>query len=130
MTTSPEDLVAIRKKALNFGKLVLNFLAKQVLAPVEDLSENGPREARGFFSSPFRQPQERQEGGGGESEGNRNRVIDWVARLIGVQGKTLGVRLILQVLNSIFRFKMKVKLCSFFLHRNFFGNIKFTFCTI
>jgi hypothetical protein len=42
--------------------------------------------SRGFFSKADRR---QEEGGGGVI--NRNQAIGWLARLIGVDGKTLGV---------------------------------------
>ena len=59
------------------------------------------------------------EGGGGGDRG----VIDWLARLIGVQGKTLGVN-ISKNMNFL-----KGKSIVFFC-RNFYENIKFMCCMI
>ncbi|XP_035705801.1 uncharacterized protein LOC110845828 isoform X2 [Folsomia candida] len=87
---SKVDLVILREKALDFGSLVVNFLSQEVLRPQTETGKS--RGARGILSdlaNNFKLERKEGEGGGGGEGGDRG-VIDWLARLIGVQGKTLG----------------------------------------
>lgn len=85
------DLAILRKQALEFGSLVVNFISNEML-PSQTQTAGESRGARGFLSDLKNNLKlERQEEGPDGEGGHHRGVIDWLARLIGVQGKTLGV---------------------------------------
>lgn len=81
------DLQHLTEKALSFGSLVLDFLSKDA-KPMSSLFGSSDAFSGRFMPGLGGFKFERREGA--EGGGDRG-VIDWLARLIGVQGKTLGV---------------------------------------
>jgi len=97
----PDDLPSLQEKTLSLGKLVLEFLRQEVLPRLPGELSGSMGSVRSqerslpfaeTFASLFSKPVKRQ---GNENDGggviNRNQAIGWLARLIGVDGKTLGV---------------------------------------
>ncbi len=70
---------------MDFGSLVVNFFKDEIQSPTGE--SRGGRGILSDMAHSFKFQRREGEGGGGEDRG----VIDWLARLIGVQGKTLGV---------------------------------------
>jgi len=83
-TDDPIDVDVLKDKAMEFGKAVLNhFMATSIASAVNPVLVRTQRSAAEGRTS--RQLENEHEG-----LERKPRVSDWLARLIGVDGKTLG----------------------------------------